>query len=184
MKTAALLFVLASAACHTSASTPDRAVQTIGAASVPSARYRTFAFGLAEPPAAPYALSERSFEVEQRLEPFIVAELTKKGYALSEGNADFLVRFSAGNAEVPIPQPGDTEGNSGPMEYVHVGEFVIDAFDGPSRAQVWHGTAETQINSQRIDDRLLQTAVQQMLSRFPARSDETDRAGATDRQPQ
>ena len=95
MKTAALLFVLASAACHPSASTPDRAVQTIGAGSVPSARYHTFAFGLAEPPAAPYALSERSFEVEQRLEPFIVAELTKKGYALSEGNADFLVRFSA-----------------------------------------------------------------------------------------
>ena len=184
MKTAALLLVLASAACHTSASTPDRAVQTIGAASVPSARYRTFAFGLAEPPAAPYALSARSFEVERRLEPFIVAELTKKGYALSEGNADFLVRFSAGNAEVPIPQPGETEGNGGPTEYVHVGEIVIDAFDGSSRAQVWHGAAEAQINPQRINEHLLQTAVRQMLAKFPARSDDTGRGGATDRQPQ
>jgi Domain of unknown function (DUF4136) len=184
MKATALLFVLASAACHTSASAPDRAVQTIGAASVPSARYRTFAFGLAEPPAAPYALSERSFEVERHLEPFIVAELTKKGYALSEGSADFLVRFSAGNAEVPIPQPGETEGNGGPTEYAHVGELVIDAFDGSSRAQVWHGTAEARINPQGINERQLQAAVQQMLARFPARSDDTDRGGATDRQPQ
>ncbi len=183
MKATALLFVLASTACHASASAPDRAVQTIGAASVPSARYHTFAFGLAEPPAAPYALSERSFEVERRLEPFIVAELTKRGYALSEGNADFLVRFSAGNAKVPIPQPGETEGNGGPTEYVHVGELVIDAFDGSSRAQVWHGAAEAQINPQKINERLLQTAVQQMLARFPARSDDNDRGGATDRQP-
>ena len=181
MKATLLFFVLALTACQRSASAPGPVVQTVGAASAPFAQYRTFAFGLAERPPAPYAVSERSFEVERRAQALIVAELTKRGYALSgQGRGDFLVRFSVGYAKETIPQPGATEGSGNPTQYANVGELVIDAFDASSSAQVWHGAAEAQIDPQKINDRLLQTAVQQMLAKFPAR---TDGSGATDRQP-
>jgi hypothetical protein len=179
MKTTALFFVLALAACQRSASTPAPVVQTVGAASLPFAQYRTFAFGLAERPPPPYAVSERSFEVERRAQTLIVGELTRKGYASSgQGKGDFLVRFSVGYAKADTP-----EGYEGPKQSAHLGELVIDAFDGSSSAQVWHGAAEAQIDPQKINDSLLQTAVQQVLAKFPARSVGTDGSGATEGQP-
>jgi hypothetical protein len=179
MKPTVLFFVLASAACQRSASAPAPAVQTVGASSVPFAQYRTFAFGLAEQPPAPYGVSARSFEVERRAQSLIVGELTKKGYASSEqGKGDFLVRFSVGYAKAD-----STEGYAGPAQSAHIGELVIDAFDGSTSAQVWHGAAEAQIDPQKINDNLLQTAVRQVLARFPARSVDTSGSGATESQP-
>ena len=183
MKATVLFFAFALTACQPSASAPAPVVQTVGAASAPFVQYHTFAFGLAERPPAPYALSARSFEVERRAQALIIAELTKRGYALSEGKGDFLVRFSVGYAKEAIPQPGATEGSAGPTQYANVGELVIDAFDASSSAQVWHGAAEAQIDPQKINDRLLQTAVQQLLARFPAQSVDTNGSGVTDRQP-
>jgi hypothetical protein len=180
MKATVLLFVLGSVACEHSPGAAAPVVQTVGAVGAPFAQYRTFAFGLAEKPPAPYAISERGFEVERRAQPLIVAELTNKGYAVSDdGKGDFLVRFSVGYAKIAIPQPGSTEGGLGSTEYQNVGEVVIDAFDGSSRTQVWHGSAEAQIDPKKINDRLLQTAVRQLLVRFPSRPE----SGATDRQP-
>jgi len=180
MKATVLLFVLGSVACEHSAGAPAPAVQTVGVASTPFAQYRTFAFGLAEGPPAPYAISERGFEVERRAQPLIAAELTSKGYAVSDdGKGDFLVRFSVGYAKTVVPQPGSTEASAGPTEYQNVGELAIDAFDGSSRTQVWHGSAEAQIDPKKINERLLQTAVRQLLVKFPSRSE----GGANDRQP-
>jgi hypothetical protein len=170
MKSTAVLFTLALAACQPSASGPDPVVQTVGAASAPFAQFRTFAFGPAEQPREPYVLSARSFEVERHAQALVVTELTKKGYALSENKADFVVKLSAGNTEQPIPSAGYMEGNGSPAEYTSMGELLIDAFDGSSRTQIWHGQAIVQINPQRINDVLLQTAVQRLLARFPTRS--------------
>ena len=108
--------------------------------------------------------------MERRAQALIVTELTKKGYAVSENKADFVVQLSAGNTEQPIPSAGYLEGNGSPAEYTNMGELVIDAFDGSSRTQIWHGQASVQINPQRINDALLQTSVQQLLARFPTRS--------------
>jgi hypothetical protein len=169
MKSIPVVFALALAACQPSPSEPGPAVQTVRASGAPFAQYRTFAFGPAEQPRAPYALSARSFEVERRAQPLIAAELTKKGYALSDTKGDFVVQMSAGNAEQPIPPPGEREGNGGPTEHINVGEIVIDATDGSSRTQIWHGQADVRINPQQIDDGLLQSAVQRMLAGFPMR---------------
>jgi len=180
MKATVLLFMLGLVACDHNAPAPATAVQTVGGASAPFAQYRTFAFGLAERPPPPYAMSERGFEVERRAQPLIAAELTNKGYAVSDdGKGDFLVRFSVGYAKTAVPQPGSTEASPASTEYQNVGELVIDAFDGSSRTQVWHGSAEAQIDPKKINDQLLQTAVRQLLIKFPPRSE----GGATDRQP-
>jgi hypothetical protein len=169
MKAFPVIFALALAACQPSPSEPGPAVQTVGASGAPFAQYRTFAFGPAEQPRAPYALSARSFEVERRAQPLIVAELTRKGYALLETKGDFVVQMSAGNAEQPVPSRGDTEGNGEPPQHINVGEFAIDAFDGSSHTQIWHGQADVRINPQQINDGLLQTAVQRLLAGCPAR---------------
>jgi hypothetical protein len=36
---------------------------------------------------------------------------------------------------------------------------------------VWHGTAQAEIDPQRINELAIRSAVEQMLVRFPARSD-------------
>jgi hypothetical protein len=171
MKSFAVLFAFAFAACQPSASGPGPVVQTVGAASAPFAQYRTFAFGPSEQPQAPYTLSARSLEVEHRAQALTITELTKKGYSLSESKADFVVKLWAGNAERPIPLPGEsTEGSGSPTEFVNEGELVIDAFDGSRGTQIWHGQADVRINPQKINDVILQTAVQRLFARFPMRS--------------
>jgi hypothetical protein len=169
MKPIPIVFALALAACQPSPGEPGPAVQTVGASGAPFAQYRTFAFGPAEQPRAPYALSARSFEVERRAQPLIARELTKKGYTLSETKGDFVVQMSAGNTEQPVPSPSESEGNGFPTEHINIGELVIDAIDGSSHTQIWHGQADVRINPQQIDDALLQTAVQRLLAGFPTR---------------
>jgi hypothetical protein len=181
MKSIAVLFMFASAACQPSASRPVPIVQTVGATSAPVERYRTFAFGPAEQPHAPYRLSARSFEVERRAQALVVTELTKKGYALSDGNADFLLQISAGNTEQEVGSGGEMMGGS--TERVHIGELAVDAFDGSSHTQIWHGTADARINPQKIDDGVLQSAVEQLLARFPVRSTNMDRSGEIEHRP-
>jgi hypothetical protein len=169
MKPLPVIFTLTLAACQPSAGGPGPIVQTVRASGAPFAHYRTFAFGPAEQPRAPYRLSARSFEVESRTQPLIAAELTRKGYALAENRGDFIVQMSAGNAEQPIPSAGGREGNGGPTEHTNIGELVIDAFDGSSHTQIWHGQADVRINPQEINDTLLQTSVQRLLAGFPVR---------------
>jgi hypothetical protein len=53
-------------------------------------------------------------------------------------------------------------------------EMVLDAFDGSTAQQVWHGTAQAEIDPQRINERAIGAigaAMRQMLAPFPARSD-------------
>ena len=180
MKPIRVMFTLAFAACQPSARGPVPVIQTVGAVSAPFAEYRTFAFGPAQQPQAPYALSARSFEVERRAQPLVVAELTKKGYAPSDGKADFLVQLSAGNGEQAVASGGEMQGV--PTQFVSVGELVIDVFDGSSHTQVWHGEANVRIDPQKINEGVLQTTVQELLVRFPVRSSDTVGSGTTDRQ--
>jgi hypothetical protein len=141
---------------------------TESAGEVAFVSYQTFGFLPARQPAAPFEVSARSFEVERRIRPLIVAELLRKGYAEQTGEAkpDFVVVFGSAYAQVP---PTDPVVWVDPPP-IQKGRIAIDAFDASSDAQVWHGTAEAEVDLEKVDNQLLQTAVQQVLAPFPARS--------------
>jgi hypothetical protein len=97
MKATILLFVGVLAACG-GTGLPNRHVQSETVASPTFVNYRTFAFGPATQPVAPFGVSGRSFEVERRLRPLVAAELQSKGYVEQTGQAkpDFMVSFASG----------------------------------------------------------------------------------------
>jgi hypothetical protein len=49
------------------------------------------------------------------------------------------------------------------------GAIVMDAFDGSSAAQVWHGSGEAMVDANGLDYPLLRASVHRMLASFPAR---------------
>jgi hypothetical protein len=175
LKTLVIVLVGAMAACEASNSgssrTPAVSAQTVSAQNVDFGRYRTFAFRLAEQPPAPFELSARSFEVERRTRKLVAAELARKGYVEAEGKVDFLVRLSSGSAKqsagAAVADPG---GNVSAPKTITAGEIVVDAFDGSTSQQVWQGTAQAEIDPERINDSLLEAAVQRVLATFPART--------------
>jgi hypothetical protein len=168
MKATMLLLVGLLAACG-GTGLSNRHIQSETAASPTFANYRTFAFGPATQPVAPFGVSGRSFEVERRLRPLVAAELQSKGYTEQAGQAkpDFMVSFASGyfrEADSAQWGPGGTDLG------VLKGQVVIDAFDVTSEAQVWHGTAEAEVDPKKIDDQLLQSAVRRVLAPFPTRA--------------
>lgn len=47
------------------------------------------------------------------------------------------------------------------------GTLAIDIFDVSTRRPIWHGLATQQINPDRVDQALIDTAIDQVLARFP-----------------
>jgi hypothetical protein len=107
------------------------------------------------------------------MRPLIVAELLRKGYAEPAGDAkpDFLVAFASGYLQeaTASASPAQSGGSLAAGPPITKGSIFVDAFDTSSDAQVWHGTAEAEVNADQINDQLLQTAVQRLLAPFPAR---------------
>jgi hypothetical protein len=89
------------------------------------------------------------------------------GYTAVDAHGDFVVRLSSGTASRPAPTMG---GNSIAPDLVPTGTIVLDMFDGSTAQQVWHGTAEAQIDPAQISDPLLASAVQRLLRGFPTRA--------------
>src|SRR5882672_1697316 len=165
----AIPFVLAGAltACA-AAAPPDRHVEVLSSGGAAFANYRTFGIGPAREPAPPFQLSERALEVEERIRPLVVAELSRKGYTEQVGQArpDLLLKFAVGYAtRAPAVHQGDPGSSSGGM----TGEMVVDAFDGASGVQVWRGTAQSEVDPDKVDGQLLQYAVEHLFATFPGR---------------
>jgi hypothetical protein len=183
MKFIGLVLLGTMAAC--AATTPPKVqIQTdsFSLASFPG--YRTFEFRLAETPPSPFQASSRSFEVERQMRSLVAAELVRKGYVEEQDSAkpDFVIRLASGYASEAYYAGVEAASEAPAAEAVEKGEIVIDAFDTSSAAQVWHGTAEAEVDPDRINSRLLEASVQRVLASFPARSLE-DRPGVTARQP-
>jgi hypothetical protein len=178
MKSIGLILLGALTACAATTS-PTVRVQTDSSAVASFAAYRTFGFGLAEGPPAPFQVSARSFEVQRRMRSLVAAELVRKGYTEQPGPAhpDFVVTLASGYAE----QPPVYGGEAPLFETGKTGAIVINAFDASSAAQVWHGVGETEVDREKINDHLLQTGVQSVLASFPTRSSE-GRPGVTSKQ--
>jgi hypothetical protein len=172
MKAIGIVLVATMAACQaTTSSSGPSTVKTVTAGDASFARYQTFGFRLAERPPAPYELSARSFEVERRVHDLIAEELVRRGYTEATPKPDFLIRLSSGTARADKVEPTTTSGgNENEPQSVTAGEIVVDAFDGSTGQQVWHGTAEALIDPQRINERALDAAVGRMLATIPVRS--------------
>jgi hypothetical protein len=173
MKAIAIILASTLAACQaTTSSLPGTShVQTTSAEPATFAPFRTFGFRLSEQPPAPYELSARSFEVERRVHDVVAAELVRKGYTEAGADADLLVRISSGTATGEKPEPITTSGGTeNDPQLIAVGEVVVDAFNRETGQQVWHGTAQAQIDPQRINGPALQATVQRMLTPFPRRT--------------
>jgi hypothetical protein len=103
------------------------------------------------------------------MRPLIVADLVNKGYVeqTGDGKPDFLVRLASGYMKELRTSGNEQGGAVPPPGSIETGEIVMDAFDASSDTQVWHGSAEAEVNPERIDDQLLQTGVRQMMATFP-----------------
>jgi hypothetical protein len=172
MKAIAIILAATLAACQaTTSSGLTSHVQTTSAEAAAFAPFRTFGFRLAEEPPPPYELSARSFEVERRVHDLVAAELARKGYTETGADADLLVRISSGTVSGDKPEPITTSGGTeNEPQRITVGEVVVDAFDRGTGQQVWHGTAQAEIDPARINGPALEAAVQRMLTPFPTRS--------------
>jgi hypothetical protein len=173
MKKIAIVLAATMAACQaTTSSGPGTSrVQTTSAGATAFAPFRTFGFRLSEAPPPPYELSARSFEVERRVRDLVAAELARKGYREAGPDADLLVRISSGTVWEEKPAPITTSGGTeNEPQLITEDEIVVDAFDRATAQQVWHGTAQAEVDPQRIDEPALQDDVGRMLTPFPRRT--------------
>jgi hypothetical protein len=171
MKAMAIVLAATVAACQATTSSRPPQIQAISAESGAFAPYRTFGFRLAGTPPSPYEVSARTFVVERRVRDLVATALARKGYREADAMPDFLIRLSSGTAKADsaLTAAGAAYGTQG--ESLTSGEIVIDVFDGSTSQQVWRGTAQAEIDPQRIDELRLRSAVEQLLMRLPARGD-------------
>jgi hypothetical protein len=149
----------------------------VHSAASPTARfdaYRTFAFRIMENAPRSYRASALSAEVCQRVQVQASEALEAKGYQeTTEPKPDLILWVGAGRREREM-QHDETHNapwiNEREEEDFVEGAFVIDAFDGVTHEQVWHGSARTEVDPGRIDSELLRQAVQSVMARFPARA--------------
>lgn len=166
MKWMTLTLLAVVTACSSTASPPPRATASgIGSPRVDFAKYQTFSFGPANPPALGYQITERSLEVQRRLALLVDAKLRERGYQQTAENADLVIKISTGSGTLP----GDKVQRGNAAADASAGFIGIDAYDRASGAGIWHGSAFAEIDPAHIDDRLLSRGVEDMLAAFPAR---------------
>ena len=81
--------------------------------------------------------------------------------------ADLALEVVSEDKPEPITTSGGTENES---QRITEDEIVVDAFDGATAQQVWHGTAQAEVDPQRINEPALQDDVRRMLTPFPRRT--------------
>jgi hypothetical protein len=171
-----LLLLIATLSFHC---TPAIRVHSARSAIASFDRYRTFAFDTAESAPNDYASSERSAEVCKRVREQATKLLEDKGYVQADGGkSDLVLRVAAGRREPAIRRP--SHGVPGWLvedeedDFVE-GAFVVDAFDTTTEELVWHGSARTAVDANRIDEERLQRAVMEVLASFPSRRSDAPR---------
>lgn len=166
MKWTILVLVSAMTACSATAERPPRGTaSSVGAPRATLEKYGTFTFGAANPPAVGYDTTARSLEVQRRLTPLVRASLEKRGYLQTTDSPDLVIKISTGSGTAV----GDGASWDGPSVQSATGFIGIDAYDRATGADVWHGSAVAVIDPERIDDLLLASGVERMLSGFPSR---------------
>jgi len=165
LMTLALLGVM-TACSSTTTNQPQATASGVGSPRADFAKYQTFAFGPANPPAEGYMTTARSLEVERRLSSLVDSTLQGRGYKPSTGQADLLIKVSTGSGTLA----GDKVQRGNPEADVPAGFIGVDAYDSATGASIWHGYAFAEIDPNHINDSLLAQGVEKMLATFPSRA--------------
>jgi hypothetical protein len=159
-------------ACGAATPPPNHALASkVAAPDVSFASYRTFSFGLAEPPRPGYEVTPRSLEVQGRLRALVKAALEDRGLTETTDEADVVVKLATGSAsgyQLRASSQGSgaiaPEREPGPVPAV--GFLGIDLYARATGNQIWKGSAFAEIDPVKIDDVLLRLGVDHMLSGF------------------
>lgn len=157
-------------------------VHTIQSPSAHFDGYRTVAFEQSPRAPSDYSSSPQSAEVRSEVQEKATDVLHARGYALAKReDADLVIRIEAGRREHTVTTTTvKPTSPSAPVETEFHGEldqeerdlvdgaFVIDAFDGKTHMLVWHGAARTEITPGTVDSARVRTAVEKVLTSFPA----------------
>jgi len=168
----ALVGVLATVASACYASAPPPQVQTAASTDAQEHHYDTFAFGWTANPPAEYMTSDRSLEVDRRLQEFVGSALRQKGYVEDNSRPSMLVRVGSGDRQVRGNPSDDSESpGSGPDQVLTFEGTKIAIYDAATKNEVWQGTASSLIvPTKGIDNSVLQREVQDAIASFPVRS--------------
>lgn len=162
MKWMTLVLAGALTACGAADPAPKKAVvSSVASPNASFASFRTFSFGLADPPRAGYEVTSRSLEVQRRLRVVVQNALQERGFTEAADKSDFVVKLAAGSGMASNPSPERTMAPA-------LGFIGINIYDSPSGTEVWQGSAFAEIDPAKIDDTLLQRGVDHMLDGFRA----------------
>jgi hypothetical protein len=169
MKLIPLAAIAALSACNAAAPTPKTAATTVASPHISLASYRTFSFGLSDPPKVGYEVTPRSLEVQRRLRSVVLAELQQRGYTADDAQGDLIVKLAAGTGPELLRDAEKGAERATPSGLAR-GFIGIDIYDGSTGVEVWQGSAFAEIDPAKIDDSLLEMGVSHMLKDFPTRA--------------
>jgi hypothetical protein len=170
MRTPILFAVALACAASTSACSQGVRAHSASLSTAPFASYHTFSIEGSEGAPGGYVMSPASLHVLKRMQPIIAYELENKGYSQTPTHGDFVVRFGSGRRvaqaeHVRDPYQLSLEEDE-PTDFVE-GAIIIDMFDGVNGGQIWHGSARTEINPDKVDQKQLVNAIDDVLKKFP-----------------
>ena len=168
MKWISIVVVCALTACGTSNPQPKTAATSVAAPHASLTSYRTFSFGLSDPPKSGYEVTPRSLDVQRRLRSVVLRALQQRGYTASDVQGDMVVKLAAGTGAEVLNGAANGAERTTPSGSVS-GYIGINIYDGLSGNEVWQGSAFAEIDPATIDDSLLALGVAHMLKDFPVR---------------
>ena len=128
------------------------------------AAYQTFSFVNATPPAG---MNPVTFE---RIRQDVASALTAKGYTKAAGQGDLSVIITLGARERTDINTWGAFGRQIDVNQYTEGKMAVDVFSTQTQQPLWHGQATQTIDPNRPDPTVVDTAVAEVMARFPPRA--------------
>jgi hypothetical protein len=126
--------------------------------------------------------------VDANIQAAIATEMRRKGYveATTGSTADLLVEYEAASAETVKSSPfrigigvgsygsgggGSVSTSTSGVKNVIEGSLVIHVIDSARNAEVWRSRVSRELGKGNIKPEVIQSAIAEVFSDFPARSD-------------
>jgi hypothetical protein len=165
-----LTFVATVTACSAATSPPEAVATTVSAPHLSLASYRSFSFGLSDPPKTGYAVTPRSLEVQRRLRSVVLRELQQRGYTSRDSQGELIVKLAAGTGP-ELLQDSLVESTEPAIPTGRVRGYIgINIYDSKTGIEIWEGSAFAEVDREKIDDSQLKMGVAHLLEPLPTRS--------------
>lgn len=128
------------------------------------ANYQTFSFVNTMPPAG---MNPVAFE---RIRQDVASALTAKGFTKADQGGDLSVVITLGARDRMNISTWGAFGRQIDVNQYTEGKVAVDVFNTQTRQPLWHGQATQTIDPNRPDPTVIDTAVAQVMARFPPRA--------------